>query len=140
MRGLNRVEIIGNLGADPELRYTPKGRAVANFRVAVNRRWRDDEGQQQERTDWFRCVAWGHLAEVVNQFASKGSPIYVEGRLETRSYEKEGKTLYFTELVAREIIILPRGGSSRGMGEPPAEVEEGAEADPWAEEESELPL
>ena len=72
MRGLNRAEIIGNLGGDPEMRYTPTGRAVTNFRVAVDRRWRNSEGQLQEKVEWFRVVAWGPLAEVCNQYLQKG--------------------------------------------------------------------
>jgi single-strand DNA-binding protein len=71
MRGLNRAEIMGNLGADPEMRYTPNGRAVTNFRVAVNRRWRNAEGQPQEKTEWFRIAAWGPLAEVSNQYLAR---------------------------------------------------------------------
>jgi single-strand DNA-binding protein len=117
MRGLNRVQIMGNLGGDPEMRYTPTGRAVTRFRVAVNRRWRDAEGQQQERVDWFRIVVWGRQAEVANQYLEKGSPIYVEGRLENRSFEgNDGQTRYITELVAREFIFLPRGNGPQANG------------------------
>jgi single-strand DNA-binding protein len=129
MRGLNRVQIMGNLGGDPEMRYTPTGRAVTRFRVAVNRRWRDPEGQLQERVDWFRVVVWGRQAEVANQYLEKGSPIYVEGRLENRSFEgNDGQTRYITELVARDFIFLPRGngGPSNGEEELVEETEEEA--------------
>ncbi len=120
MRGLNLVQIMGNLGSDPEMRYTPTGRAVTRFRVAVNRRWRDADGQLQERVDWFRVVLWGRQAEVANQYLSKGAPVYVEGRLENRSFEgNDGQTRYITELIGRNLILLPRGN-----GQPTGDVEE----------------
>jgi single-strand DNA-binding protein len=135
MRGLNRVEIMGNLGADPEMRYTPTGRAVTNFRVAVGRRWRNTEGQPQEKTEWFRVVAWGSLAEICNQYLQKGAPVYVAGRLDTHSYEAaDGQTRYITDLVARELILLPRG-NGQSAANASAEVEEEE-----FEELAELPL
>lgn len=126
MRGLNRVQIMGNLGRDPEMRYTPTGRATTQFSVAVQRRWRDSEGQLQERVEWFRVVTWGRQAEVANQYLEKGAPVYVEGRLQTRSFEGEdGQTRYITELVARDIIFLPRGnGRGPSEGETTEDVEE----------------
>lgn len=136
MRGLNRAEIMGYLGADPEMRYTPTGRAVTNFRVAVNRRWRNAEGQPQEKAEWFRVVAWGPLAEVSNQYLQKGTPVYVAGRLDTRSYEAaDGQTRYITELVARELILLPRGNGHQPTANESAEIEEEE-----FEELAELPL
>jgi len=135
MRGLNRVEVMGNLGADPEMRYTPTGKAVTNFRVATTRRWRDAEGHPQEKTEWFRIVAWGSLAEVSNQYLQKGSPVYVAGRLDTHSYEAaDGQTRYVTDLVARELILLPRG-NGQPAAQDAAEVEEEE-----LEEMAELPL
>ena len=135
MRGLNRAEIMGNLGGEPEMRYTPNGRAVTNFRVAVNRRWRDAEGQTQERVDWFRVVAWGRLAEICAQYLQKGSPVYVDGRLETRTYEAtEGQTRYVTELIARDLVLLPRGNGH------PAASEAAETEDEEVEEMAELPL
>ena len=127
MRGLNCVHIMGNLGADPEMRYTPTGRAVTNIRVAVSRKWRDSEGQPQEKTEWFRVVLWGRQAETANQYLQKGSPVYVQGRLETHSYEgNDGQTRYMTELIARNLIMLPRGNGRRAGTEEQglAEVEE----------------
>ncbi len=133
MRGINKVIIAGNLGSDPELRYTATGRAVCHFRVAVNRRWRDTEGQLQERVDWFRVSAWGRLAEIGGQYLAKSSPVYVEGRLETRSYEGvDGSPRYVTEVVASDMVLLPRGSSL------PIESEEEVEAD--EEEDVEVPL
>lgn len=120
MKGLNLTQIIGNLGADPELQQTSTGRTVTRFRVAVNQSWRDDEGQLQEKTEWFRVAAWGRQAEVVQQYLSKGSPVYVSGRLETRSFEgDDGATRYMTELVARDVIFLPQGN---GRAEAAAEA------------------
>jgi len=135
MRGLNRVQIMGNLGADPEMRYTPTGRAVTQFRVAVQRRWRDAEGQPQEKVEWFRVVTWGRTAEVANQYLEKGAPVYVDGRMQTRSFEgADGQTRYMTELVARELILLPRGNGR------PAASEEEIEETEAPEEEVEIPL
>jgi single-strand DNA-binding protein len=135
MRGVNRVQIMGNLGADPEMRYTPTGRAVTNFRVAVNRRWRNSEGQLQQQVEWFRVVTWGRRAELANEYLKKGMPVYIEGRLQTRNYEgNDGQTHYMTELVAHDFILLPRGD-----GHPAAE--EAEEAEEVEEEElAELPL
>lgn len=127
MRGLNCVHIMGNLGADPEMRYTPTGRAVTNMRVAVNQKWRDSEGQLQEKTEWFRVVVWGRQAETANQYLQKGSPVYIQGRLQTHSFEgSDGQTRYMTELIARNLILLPRGnGRQAGTEEQSlAEVEE----------------
>lgn len=106
-RGLNKVLIIGSLGADPEMRYTPGGKPVTSYSVAVNRGWRTSEGERKEATEWFNVVAWGNLAEICNQFLHKGSQVYVEGRLQTRSWEdSSGARHYRTELVANEMIIL----------------------------------
>jgi len=105
---------MGNLGADPEMRYTPTGRAVTNMRVAVNRKWSNAEGQQQDQTEWFRVVVWGRQAEVANQYLAKGAPVYIQGRLETHSFEgKDGQTRYMTELIARQLILLPRNNGQR---------------------------
>jgi single-strand DNA-binding protein len=101
--------VIGRLGADPEMRYTPSGVAVTNFRVAVNRRPRrsDDRQEQREETDWFTVVAWERLAETCNQYLKKGSRVYLEGRLQTRSWEtQDGQKRYATEIVANDMIML----------------------------------
>ncbi|MCA9870038.1 MAG: single-stranded DNA-binding protein [Caldilineae bacterium] len=106
-RGLNKVLIIGSLGADPEMRYTPGGKPVTSFSVEVNRGWRTSEGERKEATEWFNVVAWGNLAEICNQYLHKGSQVYVEGRLQTRSWEDSSGTRHYrTELVANEMIIL----------------------------------
>ena len=94
-RGLNKVMIIGNLGRDPEMRYTPSGKPVTSFSVAVSRSYTKPEGERVETTDWFNVVAWGRLAEICSQFLVKGSLVYVEGRLETRSWEDENRQKHF---------------------------------------------
>lgn len=110
-RGLNKVMIIGNLGRDPEMRYTPSGKPVTSFSVAVSRSYRKAEGERTEVTDWFNVVAWDRLAEICSQYLTKGSTVYVEGRLETRSWEGENGQKHFrTELVANDVNILERKG------------------------------
>lgn len=106
---VNKVILIGRLGADPEIRYTPSGRAVANFRIATDEVWRDREGQLQERTEWHNIVMWGRQAEICNEFLRKGSHVYVEGRLQTREWEgQDGIKRRTTEIVAQRMQILDR--------------------------------
>jgi single-strand DNA-binding protein len=106
-KDLNKVQMTGRLGADPEMRFTPQGHAVTTFRVASNRSWRTTEGEAHEETEWFRVVAWNKLAEICNQWLAKGSRVYVEGRMQTRQWEdQEGQTRYLSEVVANDIIIL----------------------------------
>ncbi len=112
MRGLNKVQIIGYLGRDPEMRYTPNGKPVTAFPVAVTRSWVKPEGERAEKTEWFNVVAWERLAEICSQYLGKNAPVYVEGRLETRSWESEdGQKHYRTEIVANEVIILDKRGA-----------------------------
>ncbi len=114
--GVNKVILIGNLGADPEVRFTPGGQAVANFRVATNESWTDKNQQKQERTEWHRIVVWGKLAELCGEYLKKGRQAYVEGRLQTREWtDKEGKKNYTTEVVANTVQFLG-GGAGRGEG------------------------
>lgn len=106
-RGLNKVIIIGHVGRDPEMRYTPSGRAVTSFSVATSRTWVSAEGERREETEWFNVVAWGTLAEICKTHLSKSQQVYVEGRLQTRGWEDEsGKKHFRTELVANEMILL----------------------------------
>lgn len=120
-RGLNKVMIIGNLGSDPEMRYTPTGRPVTSFSVATSRSWVTSEGERREATEWFRVVAWGNLAEICNRYLSKGSRVYVEGRLQTRSWENQGQKHYRTEVVANEMVLLdsrePRSAEEKDIEE-----------------------
>lgn len=117
-RGVNKVILLGNLGNDPEVRYTASGAAVANVSLATTDSWRDKEsGDQQERTEWHRVVFFGRLAEIVGEYLNKGSQIYVEGRLQTRKWQdKDGNDKYSTEIVASEMQMLGggRGGGSGG--------------------------
>ncbi len=106
-RGLNKVMIIGNLGRDPEMRYTPSGRPVTTFSVAVSRSWKSPSGESRSETEWFKIVAWGRLAEICNEFLKKGQQVYVEGRLKTRQWEdKEGQKRSTVELIANEMTML----------------------------------
>ncbi|MSR15263.1 MAG: single-stranded DNA-binding protein [Gammaproteobacteria bacterium] len=117
-RGLNKVMLIGNLGADPEIRYTAGGAAIANLRLATAESWRDKEsGEQQERTEWHRVVFFGRLAEIAGEYLKKGSQIYVEGRIQTRKWQnKEGQDQYSTEIIANEMQMLGGRGSAGGGG------------------------
>ena len=106
-RGLNKVMIIGNLGRDPEMRYTPSGKPVTSFSMASSRSWVSSDGERREETEWFNVVAWGNLAEICNQHLNKGQQVYIEGRLQTRSWEDDNGLRHFrTEVVANEMIIL----------------------------------
>lgn len=115
-RSVNKVILLGNLGKDPELRYTPSGQAVARFSLATSDRWRDkNSGEWQDRTEWHTVVCWAKLAETVGQYLTKGSSVYIEGRLQTRSWDdKEGKKHYSTEVVANELVMV--GGRNSGAG------------------------
>lgn len=107
MRGLNKVMIIGRLGRDPEMRYTPSGRPVTTFSVATSRTWTTSEGERKVETEWFNIVAWGSLAEICKQYLTKGQVVYVEGRLQTRHWDdNEGNKHTSVEIVANEMIML----------------------------------
>ncbi|WP_250464256.1 single-stranded DNA-binding protein [Microbulbifer litoralis] len=118
-RGINKVILIGNLGADPESRFTPGGVAVANVNLATSDTWRDKQtGQQQERTEWHRVVFFNRLAEIAGEYLRKGSKVYIEGRLQTRKWQDQnGQDRYTTEIVANEMQMLDsRGGDQGGFG------------------------
>ena len=107
MPGLNRVLLIGNLGKDPETRFTPKGSKVCAFSLAVSRQWKNREGERQEATEWFNIEAWGRLGEICQQYLHKGSKVYVEGRLQTRKWQDQsGQDRYTTEIVANDMQML----------------------------------
>ncbi|RMH43932.1 MAG: single-stranded DNA-binding protein [Deltaproteobacteria bacterium] len=115
--GVNKVILIGNLGADPDMRYTPSGAGVCEMRIATNESWTDKQGQRQERTEWHRVVVWGKRAELCAKYLSKGRQCYVEGRLRTRSWEdKDGNKRYTTEIVATDVQFLGGGGRGGGGG------------------------
>ncbi|MEX2365312.1 MAG: single-stranded DNA-binding protein [Pseudohongiellaceae bacterium] len=125
-RGINKVILVGNVGADPETRYMPNGNAVTNINLATSESWKDkNTGQQQERTEWHRITFYQRLAEIVSEYVRKGSKLYVEGRLQTRSWEQDGVKRYATEIIANEMQMLDsRSGSSdnhsRDSYQPPA--------------------
>lgn len=119
-RGLNKVMIIGRLGRDPEMRYTPSGRPVTSFSVATSRSWNTSDGERRTETEWFNVVAWSSLAEICNQYLVKGQQVYIEGRLQSRSWEDDsGKRHSSVEIVANEMIML----GERRSSEKPAQKE-----------------
>jgi single-strand DNA-binding protein len=125
MAGVNKVILIGNLGADPEMRYTASGMAVAKFRIATTERFKDRQGNMQERTEWHRVTAWGKLAEICGQYLSKGKQVYIEGRIRSDTWEQEGVKRYSYEIIANTMQML---GQARGVErepEPPFEPPEG---------------
>jgi single-strand DNA-binding protein len=115
MAGLNKVMLIGNLGRDPEIRYSQQGVAVVNFSIATSEQWTDKtSGEKQEKTEWHRVVAFRKQAEILEKYLSKGSQVYIEGKLQTRTYEKDGQTHYITEVVVNDFVFL--GGRSESQG------------------------
>jgi single-strand DNA-binding protein len=141
---LNRVMIIGNLGRDPELRYTTRGNAVCNFTVAVNRPGRTDENGQrsEDETEWFSVVAWDKLAETCNQFLGKGRKVYIEGRLQTRSWEgQDGQQRSRVEVVAQNMVMLDsKGSTGETVGAAAARSRDGAVAVAERDEDDSLPF
>jgi single-strand DNA-binding protein len=124
-RGLNKVLIIGRLGRDPEMRYTPSGRPVTTFSVATSRTWNTSEGERRTETEWFNVVAWSSLAEICKEYLTKGQQVYIEGRLQTRHWDDaEGVKHTTTEIVANEMILL---GERREPTEAPSEGEDAEE-------------
>lgn len=123
-RSLNKVTLIGNLGADPEVRSTGSGTRVATFSLATSRQWNNQSGERQEKTEWHRVVAWNNkgsgLADFIEKYAKKGDRLYVEGRIEYRTWQdREGQTRYSTEIIAREVILLSsRGGEATDVSSP----------------------
>jgi len=116
MSGINKAILVGRLGSDPEVRYTPSGVAVANFNIATSEEWKDkDSGEKKERTEWHRIVAWSKLGEICGEYLSKGRQVYVEGRIQTRSWEdRDGNKRYTTEIIASDVQFL--GGRDAGPG------------------------
>ncbi len=129
MINLNRAQILGNLTRDPEMRFTPNGQAVSNFSVATNRKWKNrDTGELDEATEYHDCVVWGKQAEAVSPMLSKGRPVFVEGRLQTRSWEgQDGVKRYRTEIVADNVIVLGSRGGGKNTETTSNPVEEVAE-------------
>jgi len=130
-RGVNKVILIGNLGRDPEVRYMPNGQAVANVTLATSEAWKDkNTGEQQEKTEWHRVVFFRRLAEIAGEYLKKGSRVYVEGKLQTRKWDKDGQTHYTTEIIANEMQMLDTRGTSAGsnFSNPPSDMDAGEPA------------
>jgi len=121
--GVNKVILVGNLGANPEVRYTQSGQTVANLRIATTERWTDKSGQKQEATEWHRVVVWGRQAEIVSQYLTKGRQVYIEGRIRTRQWQDQsGQKRYSTEIVAQNVQMLGGRGGERTQDDTPADV------------------
>lgn len=135
-RGLNKVLLIGHLGADPEFRSTPAGTPVSTFNVATTDQWTSKDGEQEQRTEWHRVVAWGKLAEISRDYLKKGKQVFIEGRLQTRSWEdKNGQKRYVTEIVANQMLMLGRAVQENAV------THETEQTEPFPPEaESELPF
>jgi single-strand DNA-binding protein len=116
-KSVNKVTLLGNLGKDPEVKYTPQGTAVAKLALATNERYKDKEGQWQDRTEWHNVVLWQRLAEIAGEYLKKGSKVYIEGKLQTRSWEDKqtNQKRYMTEVVANDLVLL--GGRGEGSGD-----------------------
>jgi len=131
MASVNKVILIGNLGRDPELRYTPGGQAVVNFTLATNERFSTKDGEKQERTEWHRIVVWGRTGEICAQYLAKGRSVYIEGRLQTREWEdKEGQKRRTTEIVANTVQFLGGRGEGGSGGPSGGSGSGGSDADP----------
>ena len=137
-RGLNKVMVIGHLGKDPEMRYTPSGRPVTTFTIAVSRSWNTADGERRTETEWFNIVAWGNLAEICKQYLYKGQQVYIEGRLQTRRWEdKEGQKHTSVEVVANEMMML---GDRRDNSNQVQESEQGEDQPEPIADEDEFPF
>ncbi|MBV6393853.1 MAG: Single-stranded DNA-binding protein [Anaerolineales bacterium] len=126
MPALNRVQLIGNLGRDPESKFTPTGKKVCHFSIAVSNRWKDKSGELKETTEWVNIEAWGRLGEICQEYLKKGSLIFIEGRLKTDKYESNGETKYYTKVVAQSLQFLDRKGKEEpvmAVDEEPGEYE-----------------
>ena len=140
-KSLNKVTLIGNLGKDPELSYTASGVAVAKFSMATGERWKDQEGNVQERTEWHNIVAWQKLAEICSQYLKKGSKVYIEGRIQSRSWDDKntGVKRYATDIIANDLIMLDAKGAGTSAASPDGEIHPVAE-EPQGPEKEDLPF
>ena len=133
-KSVNKVILIGNLGKDPEVKYTPSGTAIAKFSLATNERYKDKAGEWQDRTEWHNIVAWQRLAEIAGEYLKKGRSVYIEGRIQTRSWDDKtsGQKKYMTEIVANDLVLLGgrgeggEGGGGKGRAAAPAADEPSA--------------
>jgi single-strand DNA-binding protein len=143
MSGVNKVILIGNLGSDPQIRYTPQGTAVANFSVATTERYTNKSGERESRTEWHRIVAWSKLAEICSEYLKKGKQVYIEGRIQTRQWDdKDGNKRSSTEIVATNMVMLGRAGDTGGDVAAPQEfpADEQATQEAPAGQDDDLPF
>jgi single-strand DNA-binding protein len=134
MASLNKVMLIGNLGKDPEVRYTAAGQAVASFNLATSEKFKNKSGDWEERTEWHRITLWARLAEIAGEYLSKGKTVYIEGRLQTREYEKDGIKRYTTEIVGEKMQMLSPKGERRNGDAPAASAAGGYEEPPFQDD------
>jgi len=138
---VNKVILVGNLGKDPEVRFTPNGQAIAKFPIATTEKWRDQQGQMQERTEWHNIVVWGKQAETCGQYLAKGRQVFIEGRIQTRNYDdKDGNKRYITEIVAQNVRFLGSGGGGGGRGAHDSSVSVPQGEDPGPPGEDDIPF
>ena len=143
MAGINKVILIGRLGQDPEVRYTPDGTAVANFSIATSEEWKDkNSGEKRERTEWHRIVAWRRLGEICGEYLSKGRQVYIEGRIQTRSWEdKDGNKRYTTEIIASDVQFLGGRDSATTAGPSAGAPDAGGQApSPQGPQDDDIPF
>lgn len=132
MGSVNKVILVGNLGADPELKYTQQQKALCNLRVATQETWKDKSGAKQEKTEWHRVTVWGDQAENCEKYLAKGRSVYVEGRLQTRSFDKDGHKHYATDIVADKVVFL--GGGKGEEKQEPKSTAKHYESDPYGDD------
>jgi single-strand DNA-binding protein len=139
---LNKVMLIGHLGSDPETRYTPDGTPVCNFSIATSEKWNDKAtGEKKERTEWHRIVVWRRLAEICGEYLSKGRQVYVEGKLQTRPWEKDGITRYTTEIIANDVHFLGKRGDVHSNIPPhPAKTQEAPQVETTVDTDDDIPF
>ncbi len=140
MASVNKVMLIGYLGKDPEIRYTPSGVAVANFSIATSEKWKDKQGEPQEKTEWHRIVAWKRLGEICGEYLSRGQQVYIEGRIQTRAWEdRDGNKKYTTEIVANQMVMLG-GGSTAAKPASKQQAQQGVPGRDPGIDEDEIPF
>jgi len=139
--GLNKAILIGNLGADPEIRYTQSNTAVCKLRVATNESWVNKAGERQDRTEWHQVVVWGKQGEVTEKYLSKGSQVYIEGRIQTRSWEdRDGNKRYTTEIVANKVLFLSGRTSGSGSRDDAGDHYQEPEGEPFPADDDDIPF
>ena len=141
MASINKVILIGNLGADPEVRYTPSGKAVANFTLATTEQWKGKDGEKNEKTEWHRIVAWERLGEICGEYLHKGRSVYIEGKLQTRGWDdKDGNKRYTTEIIAQNMQMLGPPGSQRSEGQASTQEERHPSEEPVSIPDDDIPF